>query len=447
MCDADELVQNVIDTIDNASVQKHGLTEQLNSLNQAKQQIQHSSKIASEQVRNHFENLRKILNESLEERMSEMLAEVQALEKSNLEPLNQCADMINLSLEDAASCISEGKTLLANGPETDIDALLKFKDAPHTKDLHELPEVPSLSEVAFISVNFVEGVANRFQDLIADEGRVSDRAPVNITEVEERPGALLVTWEEEDDETEASEFRLQYCYGEITAWDVGKATFNTVYTGSNTTHLVKRLRYNMPYSFRVSCRIDDHWSTWSVPRVAQTRIPPYQWDENTEGYSTSNENRTGTRCNGLTRVLYSKSQCYRAGFQLSFRILDSGEKSPFDGLGIAVTNDDIDTMKREGAVFLACDGTVFIDGQEMKTRLPCLTRNSSISIETETLPNGKVRVSVQVGDKELTFDWKVDKLVTLGMIGGLGMTPLTESTQCFFFGMIFSHEDWKISVE
>jgi hypothetical protein len=90
---------------------------------------------------------------------------------------------------------------------------------------------------------------------------------------------------------------------------------------------------------------------------------------------------------------------------------------------------------------------VFIDGQEMKTRLPCLTRNSSISIETETLPNGKVRVSVQVGDKELTFDWKVDKLVTLGMIGGLGMTPLTESTQCFFFGMIFSHEDWKISVE
>ena len=83
----------------------------------------------------------------------------------------------------------------------------------------------------------------------------------------------------------------------------------------------------------------------------------------------------------------------------------------------------------------------------MKTRLPCLTRNSSISVETETLPNGKVRVSVQVGDKELTFDWKVDKLVTLGMIGGLGMTPLTESTQCFFFGMIFSHEDWKVSVE
>lgn len=39
MCDTDELIQNVIDTIDNACVQKHGLTEQINSLNQAKQQV------------------------------------------------------------------------------------------------------------------------------------------------------------------------------------------------------------------------------------------------------------------------------------------------------------------------------------------------------------------------------------------------------------------------
>lgn len=59
-----------------------------------------------------------------------------------------------------------------------------------------MPEVPSLSEVAFISVNFEEGVVERFQDLIADEGSISDHAPVHITEVEERPGALLVHWEE-----------------------------------------------------------------------------------------------------------------------------------------------------------------------------------------------------------------------------------------------------------
>ena len=90
---------------------------------------------------------------------------------------------------------------------------------------------------------------------------------------------------------------------------------------------------------------------------------------------------------------------------------------------------------------------MFIDGQEMKMRLPCLSRNSIVTIETESLTNGKVRCSVQVEGKELTFDWKIDKHVTLGMIGGLGTTPLTEATQCFFFGMMFSHEDWKVCVE
>lgn len=447
MSSPEELIQNVVDTVDNATSQKFGLTEQLQALGQAKQQVQQSAKLTTQEVRTHFESLKKVLNESLDARMSNLLTEISALERSHLEPLQQCEEMINMSLLDATSCIEEGKKLLENGPENNVEALLKFNDVSHSKDLHGLPEVPSLSEVAYLSVDFDAGLSERLHELIGEEGRVYDHAPVQITDIEERPGALLVKWEELDEDTEATEFRLQYCYGQVTAWNAGKTSFHTAYTGPNTSHLVRRLRTNVPYSFRVSCRVGDHWSIWSVPQIAVTHITHYQWDDSAEGYSTSNENKTGTRCEGLTRVLYSKSQCYRAGFPLSFRILDCGEKSPLDGIGIAVTNDDIDTMKREGAVFLACDGTVFIDGQEMKTRLPGLSRNSSVSIETESLPNGKVRVSVQVEAKELTFDWKIDKHVTLGMIGGLGMTPLTESTQCFFFGMIFSHEDWKVGVE
>lgn len=98
-------------------------------------------------------------------------------------------------------------------------------------------------------------------------------------------------------------------------------------------------------------------------------------------------------------------------------------------------------------ILIIISGKVYIDGQEMKTRLPSLARNSVVNIHTETLLNGKVRVCIQVHDKELTFDWNIERQVTLGMIGGLGMTPLTESTQCFFFAMIFSHEDWKVAVE
>ena len=88
---------------------------------------------------------------------------------------------------------------------------------------------------------------------------------------------------------------------------------------------------------------------------------------------------------------------------------------------------------------------MFVDGQEMKTKLPPLVRNSIVTIGTQTLTNGKVRVSIEVEEKELTFDWKIDRHVTLNMIGGIGLQD--DSTQKFFFAMQFSHEDWKIGVE
>ncbi|KAL4240854.1 Cytokine receptor-like factor 3 [Mactra antiquata] len=443
----DELIQNVIDTIDNASTQKLGLSVQLNSLQQAKQQVQQSAKIASEEISRHFDELQKALIESINERKNELLEEIKRVENMNMEPLQECEEMINMSLTDATTCLEQGRNVLANGPEKNLDALVNFKDSTKSKDLNILPEVPNLGDVAFLCVDFHVGLTDRLQELIHIEGKIYDRAPVQICDIIERPGALLVKWAEVDEDVDVAEFCLQYCYGQTTALDCGKSTFHTVYCGPETSYLVRRLRPNASYSFRVKCRSDDEWSVWSVPKVASTSINHYEWDDTTDGYSVSNENKIGTREEGLTRVLYSKSPCYKSGFSLSFRILDSGEKSPIDGVGLAVTNEDIDTLKREGAVFLACDGKVYIDGQEMKTRLPCLSRNSIVNIQTESLHNGKIRVCIQVQDKELTFDWNIERQVALGMIGGLGMMPLAESTQCFFFAMIFSHEDWKVSVE
>ncbi|XP_052773791.1 cytokine receptor-like factor 3 [Mya arenaria] len=445
----DELIQNVIDTLDTAHSQQMQLNQQLESLVHAKQQIEESSSNAKDSVRTYFDSVRESLYSALTKRMNQLLGEVDRLESSNLQPLLECEDMITTAMSAATSCMEKGKEVLASGPEDHVDDLLKFKDFALSKDLNIVPEVPNLYDVAFLDVVFQDGISRELGEVISQVGHVTDRPSVHVTEVEERPGALLVKWEELDDHIEAVQFRLQFCYGEVKASQAHRATFQNTYTGPNMHHLVKRLKVKQPYSFRVSCRgeNEDQWSVWSVPRVASTSISHYEWDDSSEGYSTSNESKIATRTTGLTRALYSKTQCYRSGYPISFKILDSGEKSPLDGLGIAVTNDDINSMKREGAVFLACDGTVFIDGQEMKTRLPCLTRNSLVTIETEILPNGKVRASVQVGDKELTFDWKVGKQVTLGMIGGLGMSPLTESAPCFFFGMMFSHEDWKVSVE
>lgn len=82
----------------------------------------------------------------------------------------------------------------------------------------------------------------------------------------------------------------------------------------------------------------------------------------------------------------------------------------------------------------------------MKTKLPMLTRGSAATIETEDLGNGKVRVSIEVEGKAVTFDWKVDQKADVERLMGLGMGPASTSV-CLYFGMKFSHEDWKVGVE
>ena len=100
-----------------------------------------------------------------------------------------------------------------------------------------------------------------------------------------------------------------------------------------------------------------------------------EWSNNTDGYSVSNENKTATRLSGLTRVLYSSSQSYMAGHPISFRVMGTGEKSPMDGLAITLDNDDTDTLKREGVIFVATDG-MWIQGSQAleKYSKTCLKR-------------------------------------------------------------------------
>lgn len=82
----------------------------------------------------------------------------------------------------------------------------------------------------------------------------------------------------------------------------------------------------------------------------------------------------------------------------------------------------------------------------MKNRLPDLTKGSKLNIETEVLSNGKIRVSLEVQDKAVTFDWKINQDVELTQLSGMGLM-MSGSGKALYFGMRFSHEDWRIGVE
>lgn len=89
-----------------------------------------------------------------------------------------------------------------------------------------------------------------------------------------------------------------------------------------------------------------------------------------------------------------------------------------------------------------CAGTVFVDGNEMKTKLPPIKKGTTLTFQTELLPNGKVRVSVQVDDKEVTLDWRANSSA-----GGFPLQMMQPSSPAFYFALRFAQEHWKVGVE
>ncbi|XP_071129117.1 cytokine receptor-like factor 3 [Mytilus edulis] len=442
-----ELIQNLIDVMDIAHNQRAELTELLPPLQEAQDQICYSKTESCQNLTDYFDKVKENVIENINKRLSHLLSKVESIANEALEPLRQCEDVINQSLAAAARIMQDGKALLNNNPADNIEGLVKFKDNPDIKALSSIPEVPSLPDVPYITIEVSSELDEKLAEFISQEGRILERAPVQIIDIIERPGGLTVKWSEIDEEIEPGDFCLEFTSGSI-KFDSKSVTFHSSYKGPATSHTVRHLRTNMPYSFRVRCRCENSnkWSAWSVPRVAMTTIPHYEWSMGNLEYDTSNENKTATRTNeGETKVLYSSSNSYLAGGCVTFRLLDAGESSPLDGVGLSIDNQDTTTLQRENAVFLTTRGCVFVNGQEMKNKLPDLTKGTKLNVETEVLSSGKIRVSLEVQDKAVTFDWKINEELNITQLAGMGMGG--SSDKQLYFGIIFSHEDWKIGVE
>ncbi|KAK7112486.1 cytokine receptor-like factor 3 [Littorina saxatilis] len=441
-----ELIQNTVEIIDSAHSYRHQLSGLLDTLTELEQQVCSSGQQAEATLTGHFNKVKEAVNKALDARLQQLLDELHSTKMTALQPLKECRTLIEKSVETASLVMAEGAAILSSEPENNVEKILKFKDNPLTKCLASFPELPSPSEVAYFTVETSPDLKEQLASLLSQEGRVLKQAPVQILDTDEKPGGVIVHWGEVEDESDFGEFMLQYACGRAANEDT-KLLFHKAYEGPLTSCTVKNLRTSTPYTFRVRGRCDkcSPWSTWSFPYPAATSIPHHQWGDNGEAYSLSNEGRTATRTSeGLTCVLYSASSSYTAGDPLILRILDSADVSPGDGLAILCDKQE-DSCNRSGAIFINTYGTVFVDGNEMKTKLPPIKKGTTLTFQTEILPNGKVRVSVQVDDKEVTLDWRVSSPP-----GGMGFGPMQmmqPSSPSFYFALQFAQEHWKVGVE
>lgn len=57
-----------------------------------------------------------------------------------------------------------------------------------------LPEIPALVDVPSISAQLDDSLLALLRDRVSRHGSVSSRPPVQIEELQERPGSILVRW-------------------------------------------------------------------------------------------------------------------------------------------------------------------------------------------------------------------------------------------------------------
>lgn len=211
-----------------------------------------------------------------------------------------------------------------------------------------------------------------------------------------------------------------------------------VYRGNQTSSVIRNLKPNQEYSFRVSRLITNCLPFWSVPKSASTLTPVLKWKLGS-GCTLLNDAATLTTSLSSTSIFLSSSRSYVCGQTLVFSIeaLPDDAIMEEDGFGLStMESSDIKPMDK-GSLFLTCTGTICVGAQKMTTRLPAIKQGSIITFDSEKLPNNKVRVTIEIEEKVVTFDW-IGNWDFQNMLGC--------DTNLHFFARLTS-PGWRITVE
>ncbi|KAK9534537.1 hypothetical protein VZT92_006977 [Zoarces viviparus] len=441
--EVDVLLQEAKESIEAAQNYRSELQQRLNGLNQARKQVRGSSGQAREALRRHFTELQSAASRLLLERLAVLLAEVDAIEADSVKPLDDCQSIIEHGVGQADELLREGEAALRCGLGEKEDQLGSFtKKAMHIQ-LDSLPEVPALVDVPCVSAQLDDSLLGLLRDRVSRLGLVSSHPPVQIEELQERPGSVLVRWCKVDEDFAAADYRLQQRRS-----GSGGAQYEDAFIGRDCEFLVLHLDPHTDYLFRVCARGEGRteWSPWSIPQTGYTTLAPHEWCPGSEGYILSSRRNIALRSDSAHSrcpVLYSNAPTYFCGQTLTFKMSAAGQMDRRDSLGVCVdSRGGADSLQRDQAVCISTNGAVFVNGKEMTNQLPAVALGSSVTFDMEVvnlfpvstnLSEGgghfKLRVTIGSGSREVVFDWLVDQAV-----------------DCLFFGCSFVHSGWKVLV-
>ncbi|XP_072270130.1 cytokine receptor-like factor 3 [Pyxicephalus adspersus] len=433
--EVERLVLEAKESIEAAINYRRELQHRLRGLGQARTQIKESAAHTRDALRQHFQDMRNAVSKMLDERLTVLLQQVEAIEHESIKPLDDCQKLLEHGVSTAEDLLREGEVAVSTTGENHQN-LCNFTNKALHIQLDSLPEVPSLVEVPCLSAQLDDSLLSVARDHISSHGTVASRPPVQIEELIERPGGILVKWCKVDDDFVVQDYRLQYRRH-------NSGHFEDSYVGPDCEFIVLQIDPNVNYQFRVCARGDgrQEWSPWSVPQMGHTCLIPHEWSPGLEGYSLSSRRNIALRNDSPCQsVLYSKTATYFPGQTLTFRVETSGQLDKRDSIGVCVDKDGgCDSLQRDQAVCISPGGAVYVNGKEMTNQLPPVSPGSTITFDMETVslgpnnnnegPHQRRRVTIGSGNREVVFDWLLE-----------------QSCDALYFGCSFVHPNWKVLV-
>ncbi|XP_033894142.1 cytokine receptor-like factor 3 [Acipenser ruthenus] len=438
--EAEALLQEAKESIEAAQNYRSELQHRVQGLDLARQQIKGSATQTRAVLVQHFQELQGTVSRLLEERLAALLLEVDAIEQDSVRPLDDCQKLIEQGVSTADELLREGEAALRCGVGEQDDKLGSFTKKALQIQLDSLPEVPSLAEVSCLSAQLDDSLLPAVKGRICTHGSVASHPPVQIDELVERPGGILVRWCKVDDDFAAQDYRLQYRRS-------ASSHFEDAYVGQDSEYLVLHLDPHTEYLFRVCARGDGRWewSPWSIPQTACTTLAPHEWSPGSEEYSLSSRRDIALKNDSPlcgAGVLYSQAPTYCCRQTLTFKIISAGQPDKRDSVGVCVDRrNGQDSLQRDQAVCITTSGAVFVNGKEMTNQLPAISTGSAVTFDMEVVnvfpvninnnegASVKLRVTIGSGSREVVFDWLLEQVC-----------------EGLFFGCSFTHPGWKVFV-
>ncbi|XP_045600126.1 cytokine receptor-like factor 3 [Procambarus clarkii] len=428
-----QISHDLVDTIATLEQHQEHLLQLCDQLKLAKKQVTNSASETKATINAVFDSFIAAVNESVNLRRRKLLDEVKEVEEEARGPLDQCENVLETRVREAVERIEQGKRLQQHGGVMAKDTVIRYQE--EAAAMTSLPEVPALCAVPSVSVEFPgePSLIEEVQDLIDQAGRVSRMGPVQITNIVEQPGALLVSWEEVDEDV--SDDGLEFCFecSNTGATDHHTAIFHTKYVGPDYSFLLRDLRAGESYLLRVASRREGSKSfgPWSLVQSAVTNIPHYKWKSGcSSGWSIADDGRLASKVTSDLEVLHSDGPLLRAGSSVLFKVVCGGVGCSDEGLGLCcqpVTGPE--QLLLPGALFLSAQGCVFLDGISRVTRLPAIQDKSQVSFAVEKVSSTKFRVYIESQEKQVTYEWGVPS-----------------AQEGLYFVATFGEARWKISV-